>query len=120
LNSAYVVPGDGVIQKFQTDGYGLRDVLIKAGSRIGDMIANGKGESISTRVFSNSVRQSETQTIDPFFQTAPSALTDIHKFLGTTKNNPTIEGITDAGIIAGVSAEASRDLNSLVAWKLVG
>ena len=33
---------------------------------------------------------------------------------------PTLEGITDAGIIAGVSAAASRDLNSLVAWKLVG
>jgi len=120
LNSAYSVTGDGVIQKFQTYGYGLRDVLITAGSRIGDMIANGKGESISTKAFTTDVRQSETETIDPFFQTAPSALTDIHKFLGTSKNVPTIEGITDAGIIAGVSAHASRDLNSLVAWKLVG
>jgi hypothetical protein len=120
INSAYTVTGDGVISKFQTDGYGLRNVLIVAGARIGDMIASGKGESLSTALFSKDVRQSETETIDPFFGTAPTALTDLHKFLGTSKNVPTLEGITDAGIIAGVSASASRDLNSLIAWKLVG
>jgi hypothetical protein len=120
INSVYATPGNGVINKFQTDGYGLRNVVILAGARIGDIIAQGSGQSISTAVFSEDVRQSETQTIDPFFETAPTPLTDLHKFLGTSKVVPTLAGITDAGIIAGVSALASRDLNSLVAWKLVG
>jgi len=120
INSVYATPGNGVINKFQTDGYGLRNVVIFAGARIGDIIAQGNGQSISTAVFTDDVRQSETETIDPFFGTAPTALTDLHKFLGTSKNTPTLEGITDAGIIAGVSAAASRDLNSLIAWKLVG
>jgi len=120
INSAYSVPGAGVMSKFQTDGYGLRDVIITAGARVGDMIAQGNGSSLSSRVFTDDVRQSETTDIDPFFQFAPNALTDIHKFLGTSKNTPTLSGITDTGIIAGVSVQASRDLNSLVAWKVVG
>ena len=71
-------------------------------------------------MFTNDVRQSETEDVDPFFNFPPNRLTDLNKFLGTSKNVPTIEGITNAGIIANVTANASRDLNSLVGWKLVG
>jgi len=120
LNSVYTIVGDGVINKLQTDGYGLRDMFIFSGARTGDILAQGKGESISARLFTSDLRESETQSFDPFFQTPPNRLTDLHKFLGTSENTPTINGITNAGIIAGVTANASRDLKSLTAWKLVG
>jgi hypothetical protein len=120
LNSLYSVVGDGVISKLQTDGYGLRDMFVESGARTGDIIAQGAGQSISTRIYTDDVRQSETEDVDPFFQFPPNRLTDLHKFLGTSKNVPTIDGITNAGIIANMTANASRDLNSLVAWKLVG
>jgi hypothetical protein len=118
LNSIWNVPGDGVIKALAAEGYGLRDVQISSGARIGDIIANGNGSTASTALFTTNVRQSESTAMDPYFGFAPNGLTDLHKFLGTNKNNPTITGVTETGVIQGTSAVASRDLGSLQAWKL--
>jgi hypothetical protein len=120
INSLYITLADGVIGKIQTDGYGMRDLIVDAGAKVGDILAQGTGQTINTGVFTTDVRESETESVDPFFEFPPNALTDLHKYLGTSKNTPTIDGITNAGIIAGMTANASRDLKSLVAWKLVG
>jgi hypothetical protein len=120
INSTWAVPGNGVIDKLHAEGYGLRDVTIFSGARIGDIIAAGDGSTISTNAFKSDVKLSETENIDPYYNFAPNTLTDLHAFLGTSKSRPTINGVTESGVISGVSAVASRNLNSLMAYRLIG
>lgn len=119
LNGSFATPGDGVIERIEADGYGLRDLDIAAGSRIGALVAAGTGAPVATTKYSASVRNNPN-VINPNLTFAPNRLTDLNVFLGTTDKKSTIKGVTETGVISGVTARASRELDLLQAFRLTG
>jgi hypothetical protein len=119
LNSVFAAPGNGVMQGIRADGYGIRDVYINAGANLGELVAVGNGKHAPINSFSAAVRQSERRNVDPFFNAAPSRLTDLHRFFDSNGRN-TINNVTNRGMIAGADVRASRDLGLLQAWQVRG
>ena len=119
LNSRFAAPGNGVMQGIRADGYGIRDVYINAGANLGELVAVGNGKQAPINSFSPAVRQSERRKVDPFFNAAPSRLTDLHVFFASNGRN-TINNVTNRGMIAGVDVRGSRDLGLLEAWQVRG
>ena len=110
--------GDGIIGGIITDGFGIRSTTINGGSTVQNLVARGDGTRLPTTAYTSSVRQSENGTFDPFFLSAPTRLTDLHAFLGTTKKAPKRKGWSNAGVIDSVVAAASRDLEQVRAWAI--
>jgi len=110
LNSTVTTRGDGVIERLETDGYGIRDCNIIAGMRAGSLIANGDGKSVKTTAFSPSVRISENKP-NPSTLILPNRLTDLYKLLDISTKTPSVQGATNTGVIAGNAASALRDLD---------
>jgi hypothetical protein len=119
LNSVFTAPGNGVMKGVRADGYGIRDTSINAGANLGELIAEGNGKHAPINKFSKAVRLSEKRGVDPFFNAAPSRLTDLHAFFNSN-GRTTINNVTNQGMIAGVDARGSRDLGLLQAWQLRG
>lgn len=118
--------GSGQINRISTDGYGLRYMMVAPGASLNTITARGNGELIPTTKFTPSVRLSETQPIDPYFQqsfdpyfgTNPNLLTDIHTVLGTSQSVTTIPGVTDAGVMENVDVRGFRNLGTASAWQM--
>lgn len=110
--------GDGIIGGIVTDGFGIRSTTIEGGSTVQNLVARGNGTRLPTTAYTGSVRQSENGNFDPFFLSAPTRLTDLHAFLGTTKKAPKRKGWSNAGVIDSVVAAASRDLEQVRAWAI--
>lgn len=120
-----VFVADDVINIIEADGYGIRDVQIIPSASLNSLIANGDGTNLSTNAVNARVRFSEQEVsdplvgnLDPFFGTPPNPLTDIHAFLGTSKDQPEISGVTDTGIISAVDARGQRTLGKVRAWQI--
>jgi hypothetical protein len=107
------------MQGIRADGYGIRDTYINAGANLGELVALGNGKHARVDSFSPAVRQSERRKVDPFFNAAPSRLTDLHVFL-ETGGRDTVNNVTNRGMIAGVDVRGSRDLGLLQAWQVRG
>lgn len=116
---------DDVVDTILAGGYGLRDLTIVPSGTLNNLVADGDGTSLSTNAINARVRFSEQDpfdplvgNIDPFFGTIPTPLTDIHAFLGTSKDQPEISGVTDTGIISAVDARGQRTLGNVRAWQI--
>lgn len=127
INSFYGVIGDGVFKDFLIDGYGIRDDVLIAGAAVGRLVATGKGALLPTTNFSRSVRYSENSEFIPrqgendwASRFEPNATTDLHRYLGTTAAMPVItaESVSNAGVIAGTTVRASRNLDTIQAWQV--
>lgn len=111
--------GDSVLGSVQTDGYGIRRSWLTAGARMGQVSARGDGSSSSILRYTPSVRQSETPgLVDPFFDIAPTAFTDLYLALGTTPGQPEVAGITETGIIEGSELSSGGNLTGLSAYSI--
>ncbi|MBC7782657.1 MAG: hypothetical protein H7144_02365 [Burkholderiales bacterium] len=100
-----------------TDGLGIRDTSIGAGSSINVIEARGQGQRLSVLSYSASVRQSERgRQFDSFSGRALGISNDLHVALGTTKARPRISGVTNAGIIENMVATGSDSLRSIKAY----
>ncbi len=119
LGSSFIALGDGRIQGFNVDGYGMRNVYINAGASMGAIKLNG-GKSVATDTFSAAVRYSEKRTFDRFFGTKTGAYTDIHAYLGTSADETEITGVTDTGIMQSVTAVGGRDFSGVDAHRIRG
>jgi hypothetical protein len=104
MNSEFTVTAAGRFGTVTTDGYGIRGAVWAGGQSIDAINLRGNGNRLSTAKFDPGVRLGETSSIDPFFGTRPSPLTDINITLGTSKTTP---------IKKGVSSSASFDLNNI-------
>jgi hypothetical protein len=120
LQSTFNTPGLGQIETLSTDGYGVRNVFIDGGTNFAGIQANGTGSSVGTNNYSKSVRQSEHGSIDPYFGMEPSAQTDLHEFLGTSKKRPKIKNVTKTGVIENTEALFSRGIEQINAHVIRG
>jgi hypothetical protein len=128
FNSRIVVIGaDNRLASVKATGYGIRNVEIQLGASLGDLVAEGDGTSLSTNAISNRVRLSEVAEsdpqlgpVDPMFGFESNPLTDIHATLGTSSVQGEISGVTDTGVIEGVTAAGQRDLRNVQAWQIRG
>lgn len=114
-------PFDGRINSLTVGGYGLRTDNIGQGASIGTINVTGNGSNLPVTSVTPSVRQSETQPIDQYFNTAfdpfsglqLSVENDINAALGTSIATPVIQGVTDTGVIEDTDISGSTSLNSL-------
>jgi hypothetical protein len=118
INTSVRTGANSSISSISADGYGIRSSDIDGGESLGNLIARGNGTRLSTNAYSNSVRLSTNNAIDPFFMRPPSTQTDLHLFLGTTQTAPRRKGVSNSGVIADTSVVASRDLGLMEAWQI--
>lgn len=121
LNSEFSTLGDGTIGNVSAGGFGMRGVLLTGGASMGDLTATGNGSHLDVLNYGESVRLSENNGVDPMFGLAPSRLTDLHAFLGTSVLNSTdIAGVTNSGIMEDVIAAGKQNLGDVSAWIIRG
>ena len=125
FNSQLVADADGRVAGVESDNYGIRGVVVNAGSSMNFINARGDGTSVSTASFSPSVRRSEQQFgaldafgVDPLSGMAPNPITDIHAYLGTSETSPELAGRTDTGIVESSDFRGQRDLGVLRAHQV--
>lgn len=114
LNSDFEVVGTGVFGAITAGGYGIRGTSFHGGAGFQSINATGNGSNLPVNVFPADLRQSESSVqVDPFFGIAPSPLTDLDAYLGTSAGTPSIPGVTDTGVLEDVVAIGSTYLQSL-------
>ncbi len=112
--------GGGFFDRISVGGYGIRNVLINAGSSLRKLEATGRGGTMATSSISQSVRRSEFEAINSFTSRGASVLNDIHAVLGTSAAITTIPGITETGIIEDVVATGNGTLGQVTAYQIRG
>jgi hypothetical protein len=109
----------GRIASVTASGYGIRASNISDGGYIGPVTATGGGGGqISVLNYPIDVRESDAVTIDPYFQFAPTADTDLNAALGTTAAYPNIANVTDTGVIEDCNINAQERLAGVTAQKI--
>ncbi|HEY1687011.1 MAG TPA: hypothetical protein VGG19_19785 [Tepidisphaeraceae bacterium] len=114
---------NGQVGSITAGGYGIRNSFIGGGSSIGSINITGNGSNLATTSLTPSVRESQTQTVNPSFNVAfdpfsGRSLTmedDIDAYLGTSSTTPVIQGVTDTGVLEDSIIQGSYKLGSLVA-----
>jgi len=117
LDSRIEAAGAGTIKSINAAGYGIRGSSLEAGF-LPSVSASARPKNISTLEYTASVRQSERFTIDPFFNQAPNAETDMHIYLGTSARRPQVKRVTDTGVIADSQILSGRDAGSIFASQI--
>jgi hypothetical protein len=119
LECDFTAVGNGVVGAITAGGYGIRSTNFFGGAAMQSINATGNGSQLSVASFPADLRQSEsTDDFDQFFGLAPSSLTDLDEFLGTTVNTPEISDVTDTGVIEDVIASGSSYVSSITAQKI--
>jgi len=117
FNSIFENDTSGSIDAVRADGYGIRNTVILPGVSMGQLIATGNGQQLSTSNYSPDVRYSERVQFDPYTGYAPNFLTDINVYLGTTVTQPQNGDRTRAGVMENVNAAGARDLANVHAFQ---
>jgi hypothetical protein len=113
----------GHIGNITAGGYGIRNSTIGGGSSINSIDLTGNGSNLPTTSVTPSVRESQSQQIDPSFGVAFDPFSgrvlnqedDIDAYLGTSIATPVINGVTDTGVLEDTTISGSYNLGSLVA-----
>jgi len=101
-----------------TDGMGIRDTTISAGASLNIIEAKGMGEVLDARSWGNRILQSERRRFDANTGRLLNATYDLHRYLGTSRSNSKISGITNAGLIEDSIIQGSADLGSVNAYMI--
>lgn len=116
FNSVIFADDNGQISSVQTDGLGLRTVVISGGNA-GSIIASGQGDLLDLADFTSAVRQSELREFDPFSGLLLTGNLDLHQYLGTTAQNTVVPDVTNSGILEAVQASGSRNLTNVIGYR---
>jgi hypothetical protein len=108
----------GRIASVTASGYGIRDTTIFDGGYVGPVTATGNGALVSVLNYPVDVRESDAVTIDPYFNFAPTADTDLNAALGTSAQFPNIANTTDTGVIEDDEINAQESFAGLTADKV--
>lgn len=120
VNSFVSLAVDGTMGNVTVDGLGIRSAVFDGGTSMGNITATGRGDVLNVLNYSGSVRQSESLAFDPYTGLSMNINLDLHEFLGTSATDSAIDGVTNAGVIDGLIAYASRDLGRLSAYQILG
>jgi hypothetical protein len=118
LNSLIAVPGPGVIAGIHTDGYGVRNSLLKGGASVGVVHARGDGRRLGINGFNDRARLADRYNFDPFSGREPSSATDLYAALGVAPGDTHPRGVANSGIIADSVFTGSRNLDRVQAWQI--
>lgn len=107
--------GSGTIY---TDGLGVRAASINPGNSMGGVIAEGNGQRLNVLQYPETVRQSERRRFDSATGRELSGASDLHLYLGTSRNRPAVSGVTNAGIIEDTAITGNKDIKGVTAFHM--
>lgn len=110
LTSDFLSETAGTMGGITADGLGIRFVSYRGGSNTGDIIATGTGKLRSTDEFTRSIRGSENSAFDLTTGNSLTSSNDLHRFLGTTKGNPSVANVTNDGVIEDSLIQSNREI----------
>lgn len=119
INSRVLVSGAGTVLSVNTTGLGLRGMDLRGGAAIVDVLAAGTtGTVLDLRNYSATVRFSNVSAFDPFSGITVNPANDLNAYLGTGRNAPAVNGITNEGVIRNSLLTGSRSLGSITAYQI--
>jgi hypothetical protein len=94
----------------QTDGLGIRNTAIDAGTSINSVTARGEGQRLDVRDYDPRVRFSERGRFDPESGRWLDGSNDLHRAIGTNRRSSRVSGLTNSGIIENTRILGEGDL----------
>jgi hypothetical protein len=117
LRSDFGTTGDGFINNITTDGLGIRNVDVRTGFTLNNIVALGNADPIDVSVFSPTLLQSgdPTMVFDPATGAEISLANDLRYTVGLPPDVDSRRRITNDGVMENIRLFGSRDLGNMAA-----